>query len=1679
MHPLIKPSALQSDELVLSGPRGGPPSLQQGRAPVPRLHLPLSICRTQAEAGGNKLACPPPQTAKTSKVQFRGAACDAHRQLQQLHWTPDVSSSIPESVLHLCTYRGDPKRPLQADGGPQGFSQALPSARPSTLLHAFAQTKGFNQLGGGDCPFSSNRKSQVESNINSLKTARAPDGMGSELRVLGAPRGGGSARCSHAGAPASQLAETQEGSCGTQFHLQQQQQQPKQQLPVAARLRLDLESVAKALDKPASQLAETQEGSCGTQFHLQQQQQQPKQQLPVAARLRLDLGSVAKALDSNSLGGPSSPCCGDPQGCMGYKDTPEDAAAHGDRAGLQQHNEWHAEPLSPQQLQLRRQHLQQQQRRGYLTARASISCNSHLQGVLFCGASPRAPRSHVQNLVQQLEARRLRSKGGGALRFAGGPMSFRADRPTLRCRQSIENTASARGPAEAPTATAAAPGGPEAGAGHLGLRIKEPQPDETLHRRPAATACGGEAAGEVSEESWETGGLQGPPLGSPLLQAALTRGPPEKVVGSYLLGRTIGEGTFGKVRVATHALTGECVAVKVLEKDKLKAAEDAERVLREIHILRAVRHPHIIHLLEILETASRLYLVMELASGGELFDFIVKRQRVDEGTARRLFRQILSGVEALHSLCICHRDLKPENLLLDASMNIKIVDFGLSNIYSHKPMLKTACGSPSYAAPEIVQGKLYSPLAVDIWSCGVILYALLVGRLPFEENTTEALYRSIVSGQFGCPDYLSPEAASLLRGILHTCPLKRLGPLQIKQHPCSGLAGCVAEKEKDTSPEACLPPAGPVGPPSAPFLIAAPVLSGSRHHQLRWLLYLHIWLRRDILEQMPPSHYSLEALECHIRCHPVGAQAATYYLLCLKKRREEEAAAAAAAAGAGAASAATTRQQQRSPSLPSCKGPAPAVARGPPQTVRKECRDTPVPVTAEQKPTASPQARRDMETGEARRSVPRSEGAPREAPKTTPSNAEGSTVAQKRLKGVSCSSETSLQQRLQQQRQQHQLKLTEKLLEPLACRSIRDQATPSSNSNSPTDCSPASSADASPQAQSAQLQESSIQTQTPRAAQEGPSGRCAQGPQGQTASQLLQNGTPPPPAQDNLHPTEGQIFSTPAGQSSMQQPAAGWEAGTGRLQQQGRSPALQQEQVAAPLQLQQLQQKHQEDEHERSLHPPPEGGLAVLESAQTLLQQQTSSKALQLTQLAMRNMFVRQHQQLRGESLHPAMRLGGSHNNEDYPLRGLLTARGPPPPSPQLNNTLGAPKSPGRALQSLVSPRCVLAASDLLCGGSTQQQEQQQLYPAAAPVAAAADSGSSRSTCQAQQGTFAQAEAVPLAAAALRPPALEGISLADPTPETPTQQESKSGLSGEGTAPPCPLSRAAGDTPKVALPGKGNCKQVQAGEEHTQEAACSAADATHGVPSTTSRSPTNSKRSPNTGCSSNSSDNSSSNSNSCNSCGSTDRSIRGGSSTASSGGPSVRTRKPPGISCCQSLQKQQRQAQPQRGQQPPLQHSNTWQAKRGSIRGEQQRPPAAAAAPGHSAMTADTPRALSRTEAITGAPMGGAPTVKPSGKAGVSKGPPRRVAPLRLSLSTGSAPPVSAAAAAAATRAKAATAEASAAASHYRSSNGKPNRSGGSSPHCSTPTHGKQSEALYGESSSGRQPQQQHQDTAQ
>ncbi|KAL1538298.1 Serine/threonine protein kinase osk1 [Salvia divinorum] len=250
---------------------------------------------------------------------------------------------------------------------------------------------------------------------------------------------------------------------------------------------------------------------------------------------------------------------------------------------------------------------------------------------------------------------------------------------------------------------------------------------------------------------------------------------------NYKVGEVLGHGTFAKVRIAQHVRTGRNVAVKIINRAMMGSPEKQEKVRREIKIGRLCVHPHVTRVYEVIDTPTDIYVIMEHMLQGELFDYITQKKRLQEDEARQFFQQIIAGVEYCHGNNVVHRDLKPENLLLDGRGNVKIADFGLSNIIKNGNLLRTACGSPNYAAPEILSGRPYGA-EVDIWSCGVILYGLLCGTLPFDDSNIPLLFKKIKAGRYTLPNHLSDGARDLIRRILVVDPTRRISIHGIRQH---------------------------------------------------------------------------------------------------------------------------------------------------------------------------------------------------------------------------------------------------------------------------------------------------------------------------------------------------------------------------------------------------------------------------------------------------------------------------------------------------------------------------------------------------------------------------------------------------------------------------------------------------------------------------------------------------------------------------------------------------------------------------------------------------------------------------------------------------------------------------------------------------------------------------------
>jgi len=259
---------------------------------------------------------------------------------------------------------------------------------------------------------------------------------------------------------------------------------------------------------------------------------------------------------------------------------------------------------------------------------------------------------------------------------------------------------------------------------------------------------------------------------------------PPSSVCEFVLGQKLGEGAFGTVRLGTNKQTGEKVAIKILEKIKMVNFDDKKRLEREINILKKIHHPNIVKLFCVIETERQIFIVMEYIKGNELFQYIVLKRKLEEEEACYFFLQIINCIDYLHKLKITHRDLKAENIIIEQNKKeIKLIDFGLSNTYENGQLLSTACGSPIYAAPEMLEGKLYKGSTVDIWSAGVILYYMLCGNFPFEDVSNDNLYRKIIKGKFDIPKSISKDAKDLINKILVVNPNKRINIKDIKKHP--------------------------------------------------------------------------------------------------------------------------------------------------------------------------------------------------------------------------------------------------------------------------------------------------------------------------------------------------------------------------------------------------------------------------------------------------------------------------------------------------------------------------------------------------------------------------------------------------------------------------------------------------------------------------------------------------------------------------------------------------------------------------------------------------------------------------------------------------------------------------------------------------------------------------------
>ena len=253
---------------------------------------------------------------------------------------------------------------------------------------------------------------------------------------------------------------------------------------------------------------------------------------------------------------------------------------------------------------------------------------------------------------------------------------------------------------------------------------------------------------------------------------------------NFKMGKKLGEGRFSTVKLGTHSLTGQPVAIKILDKTKIAKLEDKERINKEIKIMKKINHFNITKLYTIIETKYIIYLIQEYVQGKELNDYLYNKGKLTEPEACKIFHQIISGLSYLHYIGIAHRDFKPENILLTNDNKIlKIIDFGLGNMYKKGQLLKTGCGSPCYIPPEMIKEEGYDGAKSDIWSAGIILYLMLCGHLPFYEEDNQLMYDKIIAGQYNIPQSLSEDAKDIIKKILEVDPKKRLNFEEIKEHP--------------------------------------------------------------------------------------------------------------------------------------------------------------------------------------------------------------------------------------------------------------------------------------------------------------------------------------------------------------------------------------------------------------------------------------------------------------------------------------------------------------------------------------------------------------------------------------------------------------------------------------------------------------------------------------------------------------------------------------------------------------------------------------------------------------------------------------------------------------------------------------------------------------------------------
>ena len=237
---------------------------------------------------------------------------------------------------------------------------------------------------------------------------------------------------------------------------------------------------------------------------------------------------------------------------------------------------------------------------------------------------------------------------------------------------------------------------------------------------------------------------------------------PPTTVDFYRIGKILGKGAFGKVNLAMHRLSEKLVAIKSINKHYLSQESQKKKVMTEVYILKKIKHPSVIRLFETFETKKHILFVLELCSGGDLLNYVRKRRRLKEDVAKFMFKQIIEGLQHIHSKNIVHRDIKLDNILLDSKGNVKIGDFGVSKLCRPGETMLEQCGTPAYIAPEILLDKGYRGVSVDVWSAGVVLFSMLYGTVPFKGASMSELHQLIIGGKYTLKDDVSPESRSLL-----------------------------------------------------------------------------------------------------------------------------------------------------------------------------------------------------------------------------------------------------------------------------------------------------------------------------------------------------------------------------------------------------------------------------------------------------------------------------------------------------------------------------------------------------------------------------------------------------------------------------------------------------------------------------------------------------------------------------------------------------------------------------------------------------------------------------------------------------------------------------------------------------------------------------------------------------